>query len=133
MVGEPSRLTEPFGRRMWPVHHRQVVGVAISEKTLVTIRMIRAGSRFQSYAPWAVSATAPRLREEMDALVGSGVCAVTVDLVLLEFIDSTSLSVLVTSLKRMRQDGGDLALRSLSPSILKVFEIAGLTEVFAIS
>ncbi len=52
----------------------------------------------------------------------SGVCAVTVDLVRLEFIDSTGLSVLVTTLKRMREDGGDLALRSLSPSTLKVFD-----------
>jgi anti-sigma B factor antagonist len=77
-------------------------------------------------------ATAPRLREEIDALVESGVCAVTVDLVRLEFIDSTGLSALVMALKDMREHGGDLALRSLSPSTLKVFQIAGLTEVFAI-
>lgn len=78
-------------------------------------------------------ATAPRLREEIVALVSSGVCAVTVDLIRLEFIDSTGLSVLVTTLKHMREHGGDLALRSLNPSTLKVFEISGLTEVFPIS
>ena len=78
-------------------------------------------------------ATAPRLREEIDALVGSGVCAVTVDLARLEFIDSTGLSVLVMALKHMREHGGELALRSLSPRTLKVLQTAGLTEVFAIS
>jgi anti-sigma B factor antagonist len=78
-------------------------------------------------------ATAPRLREEIVALVSSGVSAVTLDLIGLEFIDSTGLSVLVTTLKHMREHGGDLVLRSLNPSTLKVFEIAGLTEVFTIS
>ncbi len=51
----------------------------------------------------------------------------------LMFIDSTGLSVLITGLKRLRQGGGDLALRSPTPSTPKVLEITGLTEVFAIS
>ncbi len=78
-------------------------------------------------------ATAPLLREEIIALVSSGVCTITMDLAHLDFIDSTGLSVLVTSLKHIREHGGDLALRSLNPSALKVVEISGLTEVFAIT
>jgi len=78
-------------------------------------------------------ATAPRLREELIWLVNSGVRAVTVDLARLTFIDSTGLSVLVMAMKRFREEGGDLALRSPDPAALRVFEVTGLTKVFAIS
>ena len=54
------------------------------------------------------------------------------DLGELVFIDSSGLSVLVTGLKRLREAGGDLALRSPNPAAMKVFEITGLTSVFAI-
>jgi anti-sigma B factor antagonist len=78
-------------------------------------------------------ATAPRLREELIWLVNSGIRAVTVDLARLTFIDSTGLSVLVMAMKRFRREGGDLALRSPNPTALRVFEVTGLTKVFAIS
>ncbi len=77
--------------------------------------------------------TAPRLREELVRLSSDGAMAVTVDLSSLEFVDSTGLSVLITGLKRLREKGGDLALRSPSPVTRRVLEITGLTEVFAIS
>jgi len=78
-------------------------------------------------------ATASRLRTEFIDLVGHGVRTITVDLGGLDFIDSTGLGVLVGGLKRLREHGGDLALRSPSASALKVFEITGLTKLFAIS
>lgn len=78
-------------------------------------------------------ATAAQLREELARLVASGAKLVTVDLADLAFIDSTGLSVLITALKRLRHGGGDMALRSPRPGTLKVLEITGLTEVFAIS
>ena len=78
-------------------------------------------------------ATAPRLREEFQRLAKSGIRAVTVDLARLTFIDSTGLSVLVMAMKRLRHDGGDLALRSPNATALRVFEVTGLTKVFAIT
>lgn len=78
-------------------------------------------------------ATAPHLREEFIGLVNSGVHSVTVDLAQLDFIDSTGLAVLVSGLKRLREQGGDLGLRSPTPSAMKLFEMTGLTTVFAIS
>jgi anti-anti-sigma factor len=41
--------------------------------------------------------------------------------------------VLITALKRIRQQGGDITLRSPTPGTRKVLEITGLTEVFGIS
>ena len=77
--------------------------------------------------------TAPQLRDELVRLASGGPTLVTVDLSQLAFIDSTGLSVLITSLKQLRQQGGDMALRSPGPSTRKVLEITGLTEVFSIS
>ena len=77
--------------------------------------------------------TASQLRDELARLTADGARFVTVDMSDLAFIDSTGLSVLITGLKRLRQQGGDMALRSPTPSTRKVLEITGLTEVFSIS
>ena len=78
-------------------------------------------------------ATAPRLRDELLGLSNRGIRAVMVDLAQLEFIDSSGLGVLVSALRRFREHGGDLALQSPKPAALKIFEMTGLTTVFAIS
>ncbi len=77
--------------------------------------------------------TASRLSDELVRLASAGASVVTLDLSDLAFIDSTGLSVLITGLKQLRQQGGDLALRSPTPGTRKVLEITGLTEVFSIS
>src|SRR3954447_25678505 len=78
-------------------------------------------------------ATAPRLRDELIALVGRDVRTVTVEMSGLEFVDSTGLAVLISGLKRLRECGGDLTLQSPSSKTMKVLEITGLTRVFVIS
>ncbi len=79
------------------------------------------------------SATAPHLQERIAGLTNSGVRAVTVDLAHLDFIDSTGLTALVSGLKRLRELGGDPALRSPKPSAMKLFDMTGLSAVFAIT
>ncbi|MCU1350982.1 MAG: anti-sigma factor antagonist [Acidimicrobiales bacterium] len=76
-------------------------------------------------------ATAPRLREQLITLVNDGHHRIVVDLGAVDFLDSTGLGVLVGALKRVRTHDGDLALVCDEPRILKVFEITGLTKVFA--
>ena len=77
--------------------------------------------------------TAPQLREELLRLATCGARTVTVDLSELGFVDSTGLSVLITGLKRLRQDGGEMTLRSPTPGTRRVLEITGLTEIFPIA
>jgi anti-sigma B factor antagonist len=77
--------------------------------------------------------TAPRLREQLVELVSQGHRQIVVDLEGVDFLDSTGLGVLVGGLKRLRSNGGDMALVCTQPRILKVFEITGLTTVFSIS
>ena len=76
--------------------------------------------------------TAPQLRDELHRLASDGATMVTVDLSELAFVDSTGLSVLITGLKQLRQQGGEMALRSPTPGTRRVLEITGLTEVFSI-
>lgn len=77
-------------------------------------------------------ATAPRLREQLIALVNDEKYRIVVDLEAVDFIDSTGLGVLIGALKRVRTHEGDLALVCTEPRILKVFEITGLLGVFAV-
>jgi anti-sigma B factor antagonist len=76
--------------------------------------------------------TAPRFRERLIELVSQGQHRIIVDLEGVDFLDSTGLGVLVGGLKRVRNHDGDLALVCTQARILKVFEITGLTKVFAI-
>lgn len=75
-------------------------------------------------------ATAPRLREQVVALVGEGETRIVVDLEGVDFIDSTGLGALVGALKRIRTHGGELAIVCTQSRLLKVFEITGLVRVF---
>jgi anti-sigma B factor antagonist len=76
--------------------------------------------------------TAPRFKDELVRAVEAGSRRVVVDLTDTTFIDSTTLGVLVGGLRRLRPDGGDLALVITDRNIRKVFEITGLDRVFAI-
>lgn len=76
--------------------------------------------------------TAPRLREKVLELAGDSRVEMVVDLEGVGFIDSTGLGVLVAALKRLRSNGGDLALVCTQSRVLKVFEITGLTNVFKV-
>jgi len=76
--------------------------------------------------------TAPRLREKLVELVSQGRHQIVIDLEGVDFLDSTGLGVLVGGLKRLRSHSGDLDLVCTQHRILKVFEITGLTKVFAI-
>jgi len=78
-------------------------------------------------------ATAGQLRDELVRLTSDGATLVTVDLSDLAFIDSTGLSVLISAVTQLRQQGGDMELRSPGPGTRKVLEITGLTGLFSIS
>jgi len=77
-------------------------------------------------------ATVPRLREQLHGLVAAGSTRIIVDLDNVDFLDSTGLGVLVGALKRVRSNHGTLSLVCTQPRIRKVFEVTGLTKVFAL-
>lgn len=76
--------------------------------------------------------TSPQLRSAIDRLVEDGAVRVLVDLSGVSFMDSSGLGVLVGSLKRSRERGGDLALACGEGPVLRVLTITGLDRVFPI-
>ena len=76
--------------------------------------------------------SAPMLRERIRELAAGGAVHLIADLSEVDFLDSTGLGVLVGGLKRVREDGGSLALAVRTSRILRVFQITGLTKAFAV-
>ena len=70
--------------------------------------------------------TSARLRERLVDLTHSARPRIVVDLSGLSFVDSTGLGTLVTALKRVRDAGGDMAIRAPTPATRRVIEISGL-------
>lgn len=76
--------------------------------------------------------TAPDLKQELVRLIEDGCRAVVVDLSDTTFIDSTTLGVLISGVKRLRPNGGRLELVVTDRTIRKIFDITGLDRVFTL-
>ncbi len=74
--------------------------------------------------------TAPGLRKALVDHIDAGARWITVDLSRCEFMDSTGLSLLVTTHHRLSGGGGGLRLEGLTPPGRGVLEMAGATEFF---
>ena len=72
--------------------------------------------------------TSAELRGALLDLVDADAGTVVVDLSDVEFIDSTGLGVLVLAQKRLRQQGGEVILRSPSDKTRTILEITGLAK-----
>lgn len=60
-------------------------------------------------------------------------CAdVEIDCTSLEYIDSTGLGALVSILKMVKQEGHNVSLSNVKPSVHKLFKITDLDKVFMI-
>ncbi len=77
-------------------------------------------------------ATAPALGGRLDEAIGQGPPVLVVDLLGVTFIDSTALGVLIGANKRCEEVGCSMRLVVAEPRIVKIFEITGLTDMFAI-
>ena len=77
-------------------------------------------------------AVAPTLQKRLEFLLSQGSTTIVVDLLGATFLDSVALGVLVGAMDECRNAGGDLRLVVNEPRILKVLEITGLAETFAI-
>ena len=120
MVQEPA-VKERYGRTSVPGFEDFAVSVMHIDGVVV----VRVVGDLDTH-------TAPRLRSTLVALVADGVRQVTLDLAETTFMDSTALSVLVGGLKRLREHGGELGVKSPSRAVRKLFEMTGLHSVFTV-
>ena len=76
--------------------------------------------------------TAPELKRELHRLVDEGATRFVVDMTGTTFIDSTTLGVLLSVVKRVRPEGGAVVLVCPDPNVRRIFEITLLDRVFVI-
>jgi anti-sigma B factor antagonist len=76
--------------------------------------------------------TAPALEDRISALLGEGVSDLVLDLSQTGFLDSSGLRALLTVHRRLESGKGQLNLRDPSEPVLRLLEITGLREHFAI-
>lgn len=74
--------------------------------------------------------TSPTLRDHALELIGGGVDHLALDLSAVGFMDSSTLGVLVTCLKRIREHDGRLVLVGVAPAPRKVLTLTGLDRIF---
>jgi anti-sigma B factor antagonist len=76
--------------------------------------------------------TAPEFSGILAASLESGHTRLVLDLSGVMFIDSTGLSVLLNTLRRLTRAGGAMALVCSNPTVLRLFEITKLDSTFDI-
>lgn len=72
--------------------------------------------------------TAPMLAREVERLIGQGSTSVVLELSRLRFIDSSGLRVVISAHRELAEQGGQLSLRSPSPTAKRLLEITGLVD-----
>jgi anti-sigma B factor antagonist len=78
-------------------------------------------------------ATSPELRRELAKLLAEGVDSIVMDVTEMSFIDSSGLAVLLSAMKRLRDEHDTrLVLRRVQAPVRRVLEITGLTPLFGI-
>lgn len=76
--------------------------------------------------------TAPELRSAISGAIDDGASALVIDLSGATFIDSMTLGVLLGAVKRLRPEGGTVAVVCTDPHIRRIFEITLLDRVFSL-
>jgi len=74
----------------------------------------------------------PELRQHLLHLIESRPSRLVVDLVDVDYMDSSGVATLVEALQAIRKIGGRLILCNLQPKVRSIFEIARLDMVFTI-
>lgn len=74
----------------------------------------------------------PIFRAEVDALIGNTAALLLIDLSQVPFVDSAGLGSIVSILKALRNQGGDVALCALSEGVKILFKLTRMDSVFEI-
>lgn len=75
---------------------------------------------------------APELKSSLLGLLEQNMGSIRMDCQDLKYIDSTGLGVLISALRHVKDNNGDIVIKNLKPYIYKIFTITGLDKVFTI-
>lgn len=72
------------------------------------------------------------LENSIKKVIQGGCSSILVNFQGVEYISSSGLRVILSSLKQLKKLGGQLKLSNLKPYVKEVFEISGFTQIFEI-
>lgn len=73
--------------------------------------------------------SAPEFRRQIDELIAAGQCKVVLDLSEIDFIDSSGLGAIVSSLKALGAEG-HLLIGGARPPVERLFKLTRMDKVF---
>ena len=76
--------------------------------------------------------TSIQLKQDISDILAAGVKYLVLNLSKVEYLDSTGLGVLIGTLKKLRESGGNMIIVGPAMRIMRIFEITGLYKIFAI-
>ncbi len=97
----------------------------IPEKKIGDVDIISLSGRLDAYC-------ANDVERKLTSLIKANQVRIVVNLEHLEYISSSGLRVLLSALKEVRKQQGDIKLACLKPYVKEVFDIAGFTKLFTI-
>jgi anti-sigma B factor antagonist len=103
----------------------EVIGLSLSIEQLDGRAVLLVGGELEF-------ATAGALRRALLDLFQQGADPLVVDLAGVQFIDSSGVSLLIQAKQRFDSRGRAFVLRNPAHRVLRVLEVAGLVELFAI-
>ena len=77
--------------------------------------------------------TVTHFKQKVSQLLGEGCFSIVVDCDKLQFVDSMGLGALISLLRRVRTQKGDLKIAGLNADVRNVFEITRLQNLFEIT
>ncbi|MFA1540344.1 STAS domain-containing protein [Actinomadura monticuli] len=77
--------------------------------------------------------TAPRLQAALAGLLREQATRIVVDMSGVEFCDSTGMNVLLSAMKRLKEQGGSLELAAPRPAVRRILQVTGLDTVFTVT
>jgi anti-anti-sigma factor len=90
-----------------------------------TVQIIRIHGRFDAHQ-------VGQIKHELEAHLAQGDVHLVVNLQAAHFVDTRALSLLVTGMKRCRQQGGDLRICALQQPVRIIFELMHFDRAFQI-
>ena len=98
------------------------------------MNMVSMDTTVQVLTPSGIldSTKAEEVRAQVESALANGTTTLLMDLKDTTFVDSSGLGILVSMLKKVRANGGEMHVCSINPQVKMLFELTSMDRVFAI-
>ncbi len=73
-----------------------------------------------------------KLEEKVNSLIDNSCLEMVINFDGVDYISSSGLRVILSAVKQLRKNQGDVKLACLKPYVMEVFDISGFTQLFEI-